>query len=575
MNSTMKKYLIPVLTALLLGASCSKLDIAPRGEMNDKELAYKDPTIREQVLAGIYAYLYNEYTWGAFISIRMEAATDVAISRSTSAGEVANNSHTATTLNDTWRVLYAGINAANEFVELANRYVAEDETAEEAAQRLQQICEARFLRAYYYFTLVRMFGDVPFRTEPTSDLNNLDIARTPAPEIYHFIVQELNEIQALMANPNEVEYGHVANTAAQTALADVYLNLSGYLMKDRLPADSTQVLMHQRAAHWCRKVLENPAHDITKTDYITVFKNSVRQIPNLDEKIWELQTMYLRTTNGYNTDSRLGKYNGIGGVNTDEYAADAWIYQSATLLPLYGKISQEDIVSYNPEKPLEEWRDGKDQRATWNCTLFKMTNNTKHNAPDTTAVTTSPVNVFQFYPGKYRTIYANTAAECSSRSYSGARLPMYRIAEVHLMLAEALNEGYDDQAGAVEQLNIVRRRAHATEISGVPSREEVFDLIVDERARELCFEGKRRFDLVRWGLYEEKLMELEPLYREAYNGNLSATSQGWVRDKMGAFNNFNPEVHYIMPIPQAEISRNALIPQSEQNEGWGGSRKWK
>ena len=301
----------------------------------------------------------------------------------------------------------------------------------------------------------------------------------------------------------------------------------------------------------------------------------MRQIPNLDEKIWELQTMYLRTTNGYNTDSRLGKYNGIGGVNTDEYAADAWIYQSATLLPLYGKISQEDIVSYNPEKPLEEWRDGKDQRATWNCTLFKMTNNTKHNAPDTTAVTTSPVNVFQFYPGKYRTIYANTAAECSSRSYSGARLPMYRIAEVHLMLAEALNEGYDDQAGAVEQLNIVRRRAHATEISGVPSREEVFDLIVDERARELCFEGKRRFDLVRWGLYEEKLMELEPLYREAYNGNLSATSQGWVRDKMGAFNNFNPEVHYIMPIPQAEISRNALIPQSEQNEGWGGSRKWK
>ena len=242
MNSTMKKYLIPVLTALLLGASCSKLDIAPRGEMNDKELAYKDPTIREQVLAGIYAYLYNEYTWGAFISIRMEAATDVAISRSTSAGEVANNSHTATTLNDTWRVLYAGINAANEFVELANRYVAEDETAEEAAQRLQQICEARFLRAYYYFTLVRMFGDVPFRTEPTSDLNNLDIARTPAPEIYHFIVQELNEIQALMADPNEVEYGHVANTAAQTALADVYLNLSGYLMKDRLPADSTQVL---------------------------------------------------------------------------------------------------------------------------------------------------------------------------------------------------------------------------------------------------------------------------------------------------------------------------------------------
>ncbi|WP_418983285.1 RagB/SusD family nutrient uptake outer membrane protein [Alistipes sp.] len=571
----MKKYLIPVLMAVLLAASCSKLDIAPRGEMNDKEKAYKNPSIREQVLAGVYAYLYNEATWGAFISIRMEAATDVAISRSTTAGEVANNSHTATTLNDPWRVLYAGINAANEFIRLADTYIPDDETAEETAVRLQQICEARFLRAFYYFTLVRMFGDVPFRTEPTTDLNDLDIARTSAVEIYHFIVQELNEIQALMPNPDQVEYGHVANTAAQTALADVYLNLTGYLMKDRLPADSMQNnLMYRRAAHWSRKVLENPVHDITKTDYITVFMNSVRQIPNLNEQIWELQTMYLRGTNGYNTDSRLGKYNGIGGANTKEYAADAWIYQSAGLRPLYAKISEKDVSSYDPESIADTWKDGKDQRATWNCTVFKMTKETKHNAPDTTAVTTSPVNVFQFYPGKYRTIYANTAAECASRSYSGARLPMYRIAEVHLMLAEALN-ALDDQQGAVEQINIVRRRAKATEVQGVPSQEKVFELVVDERARELCFEGKRRFDLVRWGLYEKKLAEIEPLYRQAYNGELAATSQGWVRDKMGAFNNFNPEVHYIMPIPQDEISRNGLIPQSEQNEGWGGNRKWK
>lgn len=575
MNTNMKKYLIPVLMFLLTAASCSKLDIAPRGEMNDKEMAYKNPQIREQVLAGIYAYLYNEATWGAFISIRMEAATDVAISRSTSAGEVANNSHTATTLNDTWRVLYAGINAANEFIQLADTYIPDNETAEDAEVRLQQICEARFLRAYYYFTLVRMFGDVPFRTEPTTNLNNLDIARTSAVDIYHFIVQELYEIQGLMPDPDQVEYGHVAKTAAQTALADVYLNLGGYLMKDRLPADSTRVLMHQRAAHWCREVLENPVHDITRTDYITLFKNSVRQIPNLNEQIWELQTMYLRTTNGYNTDSRLGKYNGIGGANTNEYAADAWIYQSSGLRPLYAKISEDDVASYDPESTVSTWVDGKDQRATWNCTLFRMTNNTKHNAPDTTTVTTSPVNLFQFYPGKYRTIYANTASECASRSYSGARLPMYRIAEVHLMLAEALNEGENDQAGAVEQINIVRRRAKATEIANVPSQEQVFDLVVDERARELCFEGKRRFDLVRWGIYEKKLAEIEPLYRQAYNGELAPTSQGWVRDKMGAFNNFNPESHYIMPIPQDEISRNALIPQSEQNEGWGGNRKWK
>lgn len=70
----------------------------------------------------------------------------------------------------------------------------------------------------------------------------------------------------------------------------------------------------------------------------------------------------------------------------------------------------------------------------------------------------------------------------------------------------------------------------------------------------------------------EKPAELETIYREAY---ADSQATGWVRDKMGVFDNFNPAVHYIMPIPQAEICRNALIPQSEQNEGWGGNRKWK
>ncbi len=548
---TIKTLFVPLLLALSV-FSCSKLDIAPRGELTDKETAYKNNTIRNQILAGIYAYLYHENTWGAFISIRMEAATDVAISRNKSAGSVENNSHTASTLNDTWSVLYQAINAANEFIYYANRWV-DPETCR------QEVCEARFLRAYFYFTLVRMFGDVPFRTEPTLDLNHTDIARTSAVEIYDFIIRELGEIQGIMAQPGEVAYGHVANTAAQTALADVYLNLGGCLMKDRLPADSTSVLMHQRAAYWCKKVLENPAHDISKTDYITVFMNAVRQVPNLNEQIWELQTKYQRDETGYNVDSRLGKYNGIGGVNNEEYGADAWIFQSALLRDLYAKFDEHDLET--------------DQRAIWNCTTYKLTNKTKFNAPDTVAVTTSPDNVFQFYPGKWRTVYANTRSECAQKSYSGARLSMYRIAEVHLMLAEALNAGYDDQAGAIEQINIVRRRAKASLVptSQAMSRDDVFNLVVDERARELCFEGKRRFDLIRWGLYGQKLAELEPFYRNAYSGG----GYNWVQDKIALFDNFNPEVHCIMPIPQAEISRNALIPQSEQNEGWGGSRKWK
>ena len=545
----MKKYILALVAFATLAVSCNKLDIAPRGELTDKIAAYQNETTRSQILAGIYAYLYHDATWGSVISQRLEAATDVAISRSQNANVVENNSHSATTFDDTWAVMYQAINAANEFIYFANTY------APESKQRNQEIGEARFLRSFFYFTLVRMFGDVPFRTDPQTNLNNTDIARTSAVEIYNFIIKELKDVEKILADPETLPYGHIGKTVAQTTLADVYLNLGGYLMINRQKIGTKQELYNE-AAKWCRKVLASPAHDINATEYINVFKHAVRQEENLKEQIWELQTKYQRTENGYNTDTRLGKYNGIGGKIDDisQYAADAWIYQSATLRPLYGKIEESDIQN--------------DQRAVWNATIYKMGRNTKFNNPDSVLVTTHPANVFQFYAGKWRTIYAKTIAESASKSWSGARLSMYRIAEVHLMLAEALNEGENNQAEAIEQVNIVRRRAHATEVSQSLSQAEVLELIIDERARELCFEGKRRFDLIRWGIYAEKIAELAPLYYGAEN-------EGWVRDKKGVFDNFNPEMHYILPIPQAEISRNALIPESEQNEGWGGSRKWR
>lgn len=554
----MKKYIISLLLAAVCMAACSKLEVSPRGEMADKQAAYTNATIRSQVLAGVYSYLLRDATFGAFVPIYLESATDVEISRITASGNIENNSHQPKDLNDTWSYLYNGINAANEFIYYARLH---------APKATQEIAEARFLRAYYYFTLVRLFGDVPFRTEPMLDLNNTDIARTSAVTIYDFIVKEMAEVQSTLLGPQSVVYGHVSNTTAQAALADVYLNLSGYLMKDRLPADSTSVLMHQRAAYWCKQVIDNPSHDITKTDYVTIFKNQVQSKANINENVWELQFLYQRNSGTIRTDTRLGKYNGMGSkVEIDGtliYNMGGYTYQAATLRKLYEKVDTEDAT--------------KDVRMEWNCPREKIVatlngNVTRLGFPvydKAVDYEKYPNNLFQFFVGKWRTIFSENATEAADNNYAGTRLSMYRIADVHLMYAEALNAGENNQAGAVEQLNIVRRRAGATEIRTAGSQQEVFDLIVDERARELCFEGKRRFDLIRWGLYESKLRALEPYYKDP------TVNEGWVKDKVAAFNNFNPALHYIMPIPQAEISRNMLIPQSEQNLGWGGNRKWK
>lgn len=554
MKPEMKKYMIVAAMAGLLGtAACNKLEIAPKDEINDREMAYKNDVIRNQILTGIYSLLYNDATWGNMIPIRLEAATDVQITRMSTSGSPENNSHTSQSdlVEENWRVLYQGINAANEFLYYSDLYVPDGEN------KTQSMGEARFLRAYFYFTLVRLYGDVPFRTQPTFDVVNTDIARTSAVEVYDFIVKELEKAQGELGDPLEVSYGRVSKTAAQTALADVYLNLAGELMKNRLPADSTSELMHRRAAYWCEQVLANPAHDIAATEYSTVFLNQVRSVTNVAEQVWELQPKYMIEV-GYRCDSRLGKYNGMGNAVDGVYNARAAIYAGIPLRNLYGKLSADDLEN--------------DDRYDWNCPWTRIGAGSKLGSPVYVEIDKQHRNIYRLFPGKWRTIFANTVAESSDINYSGARLSIYRIADVHLMYAEALNAGSDDQAGAIAQINKVRARAHASAIpdSPMPSKEEVFGLIVDERARELCYEGKRRFDLIRWGLYETKVREAAKTYENPQ------PNASWVTTAMLAgFVNFNAARHEILPIPQSEISRNALIPQSEQNEGWGGNRKWK
>lgn len=547
----MKKYIVlSLMLVAILVVGCNKLDIAPKDEISDKEIAYKNPIITKQILTGIYSLLYHEGTWGAQLSIRMEAATDVAVTRMTTVETPENNSHTtqSSSIDVTWNMLYKGINAANEFIHYSDLYTPDTPT------RTQMVGEARFLRAYFYFTLVRLFGDVPFRTQPMRDVENTDIVRTSAVEIYRFIVKELIQAQNELSAPSEADYGRVSRTAAQATLADVYLNLGGTLMKNRLPADSTVALMHQRAAFWCETVLANPAHDITKTEYSTIFINQIKNVENVKEQIWELQPKYL-IDEGFRCDSRLGKYNGMGANVAGVYGAGANIYHGVALRKYYTKISVNDATQ--------------DVRMDWNCPLTKIGAGSKLGAPVYLPVHAENKNIYQLFEGKWRTIFANTSSESTNTSYSGARLSMYRIADVHLMYAEALSIGRGDQQAAMEQVNIVRRRAKATEIAVVPSALDMFNLIVDERARELCFEGKRRFDLIRWGIYESKSAQAATEYKNPTNAN-------WVTSAMlVGFNNYDNTRHEILPVPQSEINRNKLIPQSDQNAGWGGNRKWK
>ena len=129
--------------------------------------------------------------------------------------------------------------------------------------RLQYKSEARFLRAFYYFTLVQCWGDVPFKTESTyssGTVTNKDIARTDKNVIYKFIVKEMEEAAdeetGGLLSARELSYkpGRISQSTAWGMLARVYLFWAGEHKRDGKPADAENKSYFERASYFGQKV---------------------------------------------------------------------------------------------------------------------------------------------------------------------------------------------------------------------------------------------------------------------------------------------------------------------------------
>src|SRR4051812_17451803 len=118
-------------------------------------------------------------------------------------------------IQQTWRDFYQGINATNTVIDVAK-------TANVPAATLAlRVAEAKFLRAMYYFTLVRIYGDVPLSTIPTAGVKTATV-RDPAAKVYDQIIQDLTEAQTVLPD-KAAQYGRADKPAAQHLLGEVYL----------------------------------------------------------------------------------------------------------------------------------------------------------------------------------------------------------------------------------------------------------------------------------------------------------------------------------------------------------------
>ena len=349
-------------------------------------------------------------------------------------------------LESTWKWMYEGINRAN--------YLVENKDKVEFTRKAELYGEVHFLRAYYYFELVKFFGDVPLFTDfrlTAGDSGNL--VRSPKEEVYAQIELDLQNAIAVLPN-SQAEAGRVNKYTAYALLG--------------------KVLLYQDKFTEAASTFDNIIGVYSLLgDYGTQF---LRFGENGPESVFEIQ--YTNTSNWYDwgcPQCSEGNYgiimNGPRGWNGPEYA-QGWSFNVPT----------EDF--YNSYHPQDLRRD---------ATIL----NIEEFATATGASYTEGYNHTGFFNNKYIPRAGESGGQIELNYLTNYRI--IRYADVLLMAAEAYNRSGINDNLALSYLNQVRIRAfdddefELNNLSGA----NLTNAIWEERKFELAMEGHRFFDLVR------------------------------------------------------------------------------
>ncbi|WP_134088836.1 RagB/SusD family nutrient uptake outer membrane protein [Olivibacter sp. XZL3] len=413
-----------------------------------------------------------------------------------------------------WQQHYAAIKKANVVLDKVP-----DITFTNESNKARILGEAKFLRALFYFNLVRLFGDVPLITEYQNyvDPSAYEIERAPSVAVYAQIETDLTEAAEVLPNAySSPDEGRATAGAAKALLAKVYL------IKASLPLKLTA--HYEQAITKAEEVL-SPAdggsgaynYDLFE-DYSHVFlpayKNGIEHVFSAQFKA--------NANNQGNSENPRAIYTSIPGLSGSY----------AHMVRYYTEGNDNYFSIYKLYKPDDKRRD-----VTFVRSFTSPTNGRKYGLPlqnPAVAQDSTPFWHKWWDPD-------NTAV---SRE-SAANVTIIRYSEVLLIHAEAENEVNGPTLKAYKSLNRVRARAGLPDLTQGLTKDQFRDSVYLERRLELSYEYQRWFDLIR-----EK--------DAAGNGILIKSLH-----KVGKTN--AAEKHYLYPIPQTEIDNNPLL---TQNPGW-------
>ncbi|MCK0146481.1 RagB/SusD family nutrient uptake outer membrane protein [Arenibacter sp. F26102] len=533
----MKKYILSIHIILVgLLTSCVKLDTEPT-DMASSLTYFSNETEVEYALNGIYDKIGSNYIFGGGDCLStMFDVTDQAW-RSTSVS-ITSYDYPASDVRVSiiWRELYIGIERAN--ILLKN---IDDADMEQDAKNVV-IGEAKFLRAFYYFMLVQNYGAVPLKTEPTQSANDVYFERTNASEVYDFIYAEMVEAESLVNPITDYSYAErVTKSAVQGILARVSLYRAGFLNRKDKSAEQIQEY-YENALFWAEKVINSGLHDLNP-DYAQVFINLIQDQYETQESIFEI---------GHFTDGASGVF---GTAEIGDLGNNNGIAQRILEYGYSGAQYRITAKLYNAFEYNDQYQD---TRRDWCIASYRFVRDSNPPVKEYwsevyVGTSEDPNRVVNRNIGKFRREYE--LQEDKIKNYNSTNNPLLRFSDVLLMAAEAENELNGPTPKAHEYLNRVRNRAQVSEIENISSKEAFLDILQDERYTELCFEGFRRMDLIRWGILVEEMREMVD-YNNANNLAYSVYNRSGLNIS---------EKDYYLPIPVRELSLDPLL---TQNPGW-------
>lgn len=458
MQSTIKNKIFALSLSLLLSAgliSCGDdfLDRAPKGELTSDNF-FKDAVQAEQSVNAIYSHLrnFNVHVF-SYIGITDIASDDA--DKGSVPGDAgflqdindftfdANN----TAVNGIWRGYYQGVFRANQV--LAN--VPNIEMDEELKTRL--LGEARFLRAYFYFFLVRTYGDIPLIDRPLNP-DEYRQERVPAAEIYAFIEEDLNFAIANLPEKSEYpanELGRATSGAAKAYLAKVHLFQNDF-----------------QAAFQVAQEVINSGEYALYPNYEAIFR---REGEHSSESIFEVSTVGLEQGGG------ASQFNEVQGIRGNPN--NGWGFN-------------------NPSNDLVAAFEENDPRLGATVIFNRDTLSTGEVViADPNMGAGAKFSKKAWVPERPPIGFGN----------SGANIRLFRYADLLLIAAEAANE-LGNSTDALNYLNQVRERARQGNPDILPDitttdQADLRAAIWHERRVELAMEQHRYFDLVRQGQAEE------------------------------------------------------------------------